>query len=147
VCGNVGILSIPRCQSTANPNWSGPGWVGCRRQHICLGDSILKKFQSLFRYAVFSALCVFLSIPVWCTTEKRKHVSPRPLPMDVSGDLDFGVLNLDLQFLASNYSFVLGRSQEPKVQIFRSWDQINPDRKIGINLRAPGTYEQVPGDY
>jgi len=42
----------------------------------------------------------------------------RPLPINVSGDLNFGVGNLDLQFLASNYLFVLGRSQEPEVEIF-----------------------------
>ena len=59
--------------------------------------------------------------------------------------LGFG--NFDLRFLASNYSFVPGRSPEPKVQIFRLWKSNLQDRKFDIKFRVPGTYEQLPGDF
>jgi len=55
--------------------------------------------------------------------------------------------SLDVRFLAFNYSFAPGQSQELKFEIFRSGEQINPDLKIGINHQVPGTYEQLPGDY
>jgi len=58
-----------------------------------------------------------------------------------------GFVNFYLRFLASDYSFIPGQSQKPKVQIFRSGNQINPDRNVGMILRVPGTYEQLPANY
>jgi len=49
--------------------------------------------------------------------------------------LGFG--NLGLRFLASNYSFVPGRSPELKVQIFRLCKSNLQDRKVDINFRVP----------
>ena len=48
--------------------------------------------------------------------ERRKYI--KPLPIHISGDLDFGAC--DLRSMVSNYLFVPGRSQEPKVRIFRN---------------------------
>jgi len=39
------------------------------------------------------------------------------------------------------------RSPEPKVQIFGFWESNIPDRKIGISLPVPGTYNQIPRYY
>jgi len=39
------------------------------------------------------------------------------------------------------------RSPELKVQIFGFWESNIPDRKIGISLPVPGTYNQIPRDY
>jgi len=55
--------------------------------------------------------------------------------------------NFDLWSLASHFSFVPGRSPEPKVQIFRLWKSKFPDGKVHINIRVPGTYEQLPRDF
>ena len=57
-----------------------------------------------------------------------------------------GLVNFDLHFVASNSSFVPGRHHKPKVQTFRSGNQINPDRKVDMNFWVPGTYEHPPGD-
>jgi hypothetical protein len=78
--------------------------------------------------------------------ERFMSISIRPLPIN-EGKLYFGVCELYLRFLASDYSFIPGQSQKPKVQIFRSGNQINPDRNVGMILRVPGTYEQLPANY
>jgi len=87
------------------------------------------------------------SLSVICRMYERGFEVVRPLPINVPGDLDFG--GWELWSLVFGFQLFIFTRLIPGTEgsDLSTLEIKLVDRKIGIDLRVHGTYEQLPGDF